>query len=162
MAAENGCRPIRGNTIGHKKTVGAVKSYIYHVGHEFSRNIDYFHLRGQDNILRYLAVRTMVVRRHQDDSLFDALARIAATRIAGCKLIISIPEDLDSRVTQFLSGKDGRRLIGRGRLKYESDKTLIGHRYRKLTVFAMLLLSGYQQPYLRQPQHADFTLRAQR
>ena len=91
----------------------------------FTLEKDYFHLRGQDNLLRYLAVGTMVVRCHQDDSLFETLARIAAARIAGCNLIISIPEDLDNPVTQFLSGKDGQRLFGSAPLKYESDKALI-------------------------------------
>ncbi len=110
-----------------KKTVRAMKSYIYHVEHEFSPNIDFFHLRGQDNILRYLAVGTIVVRLHQDDSMFEALARIAAARVAGCNLIISIPEGLDNHVTQFLSGKDGRRLKGKAQLINETDEGLIEH-----------------------------------
>ena len=108
-----------------KNTVRAIKSYIYYLEYEFSRSADYFHLRGQDNLLRYLAVGTIVVRCHQDDSLFEALARIAAARIVGCNLITSIPEDLDNPVTRFLSGKDGQRLIGSAPLIYESDQALI-------------------------------------
>ena len=102
-----------------------MKSYIYHVEHEFSRNIDYFHLRGQDNILRYLPVGTMVVRLHHEDSLFETLARIAAARIAGCQLKISIPENLDNRITRFLSEKDGNHLVGNAELIYESDEAII-------------------------------------
>ena len=108
-----------------KKTVWAIKSYIYHLEQEFSRSLDYFHLRGQDNILQYLAVGKTVIRLHRDDSLFEALARIAAVRISGCRLIISIPEDLENPITRFLSGKDGQRLIGSAQLKYESDQALI-------------------------------------
>jgi RHH-type proline utilization regulon transcriptional repressor/proline dehydrogenase/delta 1-pyrroline-5-carboxylate dehydrogenase len=108
-----------------KKTVYAVKSYLYHVEHEFSREIDYFHLRGQDNILRYLPVGTVVVRLHVDDSLFETLARIAAVKITGCKLSISIPKGLDTGVTRFLHGKEGKRLIGASRIHYETDNDLI-------------------------------------
>ena len=61
------------------------QSYLYHFEQEFSREKDYFHLRGQDNILRYLPIGTVVVRLHKEDSLFDVLARIAAVKISGCQ-----------------------------------------------------------------------------
>ena len=108
-----------------KKTVRAMKSYVYHVEQHFSRHLDYFHLRGQDNILRHLPVGILVVRLHQDDNLFETLARIAAARIAGCKLRISIPDGLDNGITRFLHGKDGQRLIGDTQLNYEMDKDII-------------------------------------
>jgi RHH-type proline utilization regulon transcriptional repressor/proline dehydrogenase/delta 1-pyrroline-5-carboxylate dehydrogenase len=95
------------------------------VEQEFSREIDYFHLRGQDNILRYLPVGTVVVRLHVDDSVFETLARIAAVKITGCKLSVSIPKGLDTGVTRFLHGKEGKRLIGASRLHYETDNDLI-------------------------------------
>ena len=56
-----------------EKTVHAIKSYLYHVEQKFSRELDYFHLRGQDNILRYLPVGKVMVRLHPDDSLFDGI-----------------------------------------------------------------------------------------
>ena len=90
-----------------------------------SREIDYFHLRGQANILRYLAVGTVVVRLHPDDSLFETLARIAAVKIAGCKLWVSIPRSIDSAATRFLQGKEGRRLVGDDPVFNEPDDRLI-------------------------------------
>ena len=107
------------------RTIRAIKSYLYHVEQEFSREIDYFHLRGQDNILRYLPVGRVVVRLHAEDSLFETLARIAATRITGCKLEISIPRGLQTAVTQFLHAKEGRRLAGDCPITREKDKDLI-------------------------------------
>jgi RHH-type proline utilization regulon transcriptional repressor/proline dehydrogenase/delta 1-pyrroline-5-carboxylate dehydrogenase len=109
-----------------KKTVRAMKSYIYQVEQHFSRRLDYFHLRGQDNILRYLPVGILVVRIHQDDNLFETLARIAAAKITGCRLRISIPDGPDNGVTRFLHGKDGQRLIGSTRLNYETNEDIIG------------------------------------
>jgi RHH-type proline utilization regulon transcriptional repressor/proline dehydrogenase/delta 1-pyrroline-5-carboxylate dehydrogenase len=108
-----------------KKSIRAIKSYRYHYEQEFSREIDYFHLRGQDNILRYLPVGTVVVRLHQNDSLFETLARIAAVKIAGCKLWVSIPGDINSSVTRFLQGKEGQRLIGDSPVFNEPDNRLL-------------------------------------
>jgi RHH-type proline utilization regulon transcriptional repressor/proline dehydrogenase/delta 1-pyrroline-5-carboxylate dehydrogenase len=74
--------------------------------------------------LRYLPVGTVVVRLHEDDSLFETLARIAAVRISGCKLWVSIPRELDNPVTRFLRGKEGQRLINDAPVFQEPDDRL--------------------------------------
>jgi len=109
-----------------KNAIRAIKSYLYHVEMEFGREIDYFHLQGQDNILRYLPAGTVVVRLHQDDSLFETLARIAAVRISGCRLRISCPEDLNNQATRFLRTDEGRRLTEGDPHYYETDQELAG------------------------------------
>jgi RHH-type proline utilization regulon transcriptional repressor/proline dehydrogenase/delta 1-pyrroline-5-carboxylate dehydrogenase len=114
-----------GNESDVNKTIRAIKSYLYHVEQEFSREIDYFHLRGQDNILRYLPVGTVVVRLHENDNLFDTLARMAAVKISGCKLMISIPKRLQNHVIRFLHETEGRRLIGDRPVVHEPDNDLI-------------------------------------
>jgi len=108
-----------------QKTIRAIKSYLYQVGQEFSQEKDYFHLRGQDNIFRYLPVGTVVVRVHEDDTLFEVLARIAAVKISGCELMISIPTDLNNNVTAFLVGKEGRKLVAHAPVNRQSDDDLI-------------------------------------
>jgi RHH-type proline utilization regulon transcriptional repressor/proline dehydrogenase/delta 1-pyrroline-5-carboxylate dehydrogenase len=108
------------------KTVRAVKSYLYHYEQEFSRSKDYFRLRGQDNIFRYRPVGAVAVRLDRRDSLFDALARIAAVRIARCPLRVSIPPELDNAVTAFLDGREGRRLVGGAEVVREADAALAG------------------------------------
>jgi RHH-type proline utilization regulon transcriptional repressor/proline dehydrogenase/delta 1-pyrroline-5-carboxylate dehydrogenase len=108
-----------------KKSIRAIKSYLYQVEQEFSREIDYFHLRGQDNILRYLPIGTVVVRLHPDDSLFETIARIAAVKITGSKLWISIPKGLHNNTTRFLDQKEGRRLVGDDPIFHETDDELI-------------------------------------
>ena len=108
------------------KTIRAVKSYLYWWEQEFSREKDYFHLRGQDNILRYLPVGTVLVRVHPDDSLFDILGRIAAVRISGCKLVVSIPPGMNGRIMEFLMGRHGKAFSGDVPLEKQSDQDLIG------------------------------------
>ncbi|MBW1840328.1 MAG: bifunctional proline dehydrogenase/L-glutamate gamma-semialdehyde dehydrogenase [Deltaproteobacteria bacterium] len=107
------------------KIIRAVKSYLYWWEQEFSREKDYFHLRGQDNILRYLPVGPVLVRVHPDDSLFDVLGRIAAVRISGCKLVVSVPPGMNGRTIEFLWGRHGQAFLGGIRLQEKSDKDLI-------------------------------------
>ena len=110
--------------IGLNKTVHAIRSYLYHKEQDFSREGDYFHLRGQDNMVRYLPVEKVVVRLHHEDELFDVLARIAATLISGCRLGVSIPLGLDNRITTFLLGREGKKLLGDVPVMFESDNDL--------------------------------------
>jgi RHH-type proline utilization regulon transcriptional repressor/proline dehydrogenase/delta 1-pyrroline-5-carboxylate dehydrogenase len=107
------------------KTIRAVKSYLYHWEHEFSQEKDYFHVRGQDNIIRYLPIGTVVVRIHSRDTLFDVLARVAAVKISGCTLMVSLTKGLKNPVTEFLEDKPGKRFLGEGVVKEESDNDLI-------------------------------------
>jgi len=108
-----------------QKTIAAIHSYIYHVEKEFSRRLDYVHLRGQDNILRYLPVGTMTIRLHQDDSLFETLARVGAAKITGCVPRISCPKNLDTPATRFFQTEAGRRFIDGTPIVYEPDQELI-------------------------------------
>jgi RHH-type proline utilization regulon transcriptional repressor/proline dehydrogenase/delta 1-pyrroline-5-carboxylate dehydrogenase len=107
-----------------ESTIRAIQSYLTHAEREFSRRLDYFHLRGQDNILRYLPVGTVAVRLHKDDSLFETLARIAAVTISGCKLRISSPKGLDTPVTRFLETTAGRQFISGDPVIFELDMEL--------------------------------------
>ncbi len=106
------------------RTVRAVKSYLYHYEQEFGRAKDYFHLRGQDNIMRYLPLGRVSVRVHPEDRLFDVLARVAASRICRNEVILSMPPGLENTVTSFLTGHDGKGfLLGTGVVR-ETDSDL--------------------------------------
>jgi RHH-type proline utilization regulon transcriptional repressor/proline dehydrogenase/delta 1-pyrroline-5-carboxylate dehydrogenase len=107
-----------------RKTIRAIKSYLYHAGQEFERQKDYFHLRGQDNLHRYRPLGAIVTRLHPADSRFDVLARLAATRIAGSVPVISIPIDLENEVTAFLGGTDVREFVRAAVVRRQSDEAL--------------------------------------
>jgi RHH-type proline utilization regulon transcriptional repressor/proline dehydrogenase/delta 1-pyrroline-5-carboxylate dehydrogenase len=108
-----------------RKSVFAIRSYLFHVEAEFSRELDFFHLRGQDNVLRHLPVGTVVVRLQPQDGLFESLARIAAVRATGNRLRVSVTKGLDTPATRFLYGPEGRRLIGKAPMFQETDEDLI-------------------------------------
>ena len=115
-------KPIREDVI---QTIRAVKSYLYHYEQEFSRQKDYFHLRGQDNLHRYLPLGTIAIRLHAEDRLFDVLARLAATRIAGNVPLVSIPTKLNNDATTFLNTMEGRQIVGKAIVRRQSDEELI-------------------------------------
>lgn len=108
-----------------RKTIHAIKSYLYHMEQTFSRESDYFHLRGQDNILRYLPIGKVVIRMHPDDTLFETLARISAAVITGCIPILSIPDGLKNTVTSFLVSSDTAHLLENLRVLIQDDSALI-------------------------------------
>ena len=56
---------------------------------EFSREHDHFRLPGQDNIRRYLAFPVITVRVVPADGWFDVVARVAAARVTGARVVAS-------------------------------------------------------------------------
>lgn len=120
------------------KTGRAIESYLYAMQEKFSQEEDYFHLRGQDNLLRYRPIKKLMIRLHPEDTLFETLARIAAAKIAGCSIRLSKPGDMINGVTEFLGERYGgtfldglgmddmsdeemiRQMGGLGRIRYAS------------------------------------------
>ncbi len=80
----------------------AVASFEDAMDEEFGREHDHFRLVGQDNIRRYLPVGEVHVRIHPDDSLFEIVARVAATRCAGSRAIVSCDPDRTHRAVSLL------------------------------------------------------------
>ncbi len=108
-----------------EKTVFAIRSCIFQIERKFGRNEDFFHLRGQENILRYLPIGPMVIRIHPLDTLFEALARIGAARAAGCESVLSVPEGLNNDITDFLEGRYGKALLAETPILVQSDRQIV-------------------------------------
>jgi RHH-type proline utilization regulon transcriptional repressor/proline dehydrogenase/delta 1-pyrroline-5-carboxylate dehydrogenase len=107
------------------KTVRAIESYLYSMQEKFSKEEDYFHLRGQDNLLRYLPIKEMMIRLQPADTLFETLARIAAAKIAGCTTRLSKPGDMKNEVTDFLEDRYGKTFLDGLVVNDMSDEELI-------------------------------------
>lgn len=107
------------------KVISAVKNYHYTFDTEFTNEKDYFHLRGQSNILRYRPTGSLLVRLHEEDTLFETLARVAASVVSGCTPVISIPPKLNNDVVSFLNKIDGQKFIGKTEILYQKDQEVI-------------------------------------
>ncbi|MBW1649386.1 MAG: bifunctional proline dehydrogenase/L-glutamate gamma-semialdehyde dehydrogenase [Deltaproteobacteria bacterium] len=108
-----------------KKVIRAVKSYAYNAEQEFYCEKDYFHLRGQDNIVRYLKMKNILIRVHKADSLFEVLAMAAAAKIAGSATILSMPSNLNNKVVEFLNTEDGKAFLKGITVKKEADEDIL-------------------------------------
>ena len=117
--------PFQKHEIELRKTLRALRSYLYWQEQLFGRDTDFFRIRGQDNILRYLPVGRVLVRVHQDDNLFEILARTLAACVTGCKAQVSIPQDLDNPVTAFLQNVLYSLLPGNTTITCEQDVEVI-------------------------------------
>ena len=74
----------------------AIHSYQTAMDEEFGQEHDNFALIGEDNIRRYLPVKELRIRIHRGGHRFEILARVCAARVAGCRITVSKPHDLDS------------------------------------------------------------------
>jgi RHH-type proline utilization regulon transcriptional repressor/proline dehydrogenase/delta 1-pyrroline-5-carboxylate dehydrogenase len=107
-----------------ERLVRAVKSCLYRMETWFCREMDFFHLRGQDNTYRYRPLGRVVVRLHADDTLFEVLARCAAAQIAGNRVELSRPPGLANRVTGFLADPQNVALLESASPVKEDDAAL--------------------------------------
>jgi RHH-type proline utilization regulon transcriptional repressor/proline dehydrogenase/delta 1-pyrroline-5-carboxylate dehydrogenase len=70
----------------------ALASYEHWWEAEFSRDHDHFRSLGEDNIRRYVPFSVIRVRFTEADTLFELVARAAAVRITGARVVISSDE----------------------------------------------------------------------
>ncbi len=108
-----------------EKTVAGICNYLYIMESEFSQRKDCFHLRGQDNISRYIPLKSVVIRVEQEDSLSEILLRIAGARIAGTTPVISICSEASNNQICFLETIDGQKICKNSKILIQNDEQLI-------------------------------------
>jgi RHH-type proline utilization regulon transcriptional repressor/proline dehydrogenase/delta 1-pyrroline-5-carboxylate dehydrogenase len=74
-----------------RKAIGTLSHFAYWLEKEFSREHDYCQIRGESNIIRYVHVQSVLLRFGPNDTLDEMIASIAAVKMAGAKLTVSIP-----------------------------------------------------------------------
>ena len=83
-----------------EKVQVALQSYLQNYENEFSVEKDYCKVRGEDNHFRYLAIKNVVIRVLNDDTIFDIILRILASKVSKVAFTISI--DNNTEVSTFL------------------------------------------------------------
>jgi RHH-type transcriptional regulator, proline utilization regulon repressor / proline dehydrogenase / delta 1-pyrroline-5-carboxylate dehydrogenase len=109
-----------------QKIVSAIQSYLHIAQEEFLSLRDYFHLRGQDNLLRHIPAGRFAVCLHPEDSIFETVARLAAARISGCRVVLIRPPGLDNAATQFLDGEEGGLLLSAVQIRIQDEAQTAG------------------------------------
>lgn len=81
-------------------------SYEFWAHEEFLQEHDHFRLLGEDNIRRYRPVEVIRVRVDGDDTPWEVLARVAAARSVGCRVVVSTPPGLRSELDDLVTRLD--------------------------------------------------------
>ena len=108
--------------------------HICHFAHwyevEFLKEHDYSHIRGESNIIRYLPVKSVLLRIKDRDELDEILTTIMAIKMVGASLHISIPKEckkaeliwLESKQASFIGKNDSFSRDDEDELLAEMDK----------------------------------------
>lgn len=80
----------------------ALQSYLHNFDSEFTKDRDFFKLRGEDNIFRYLKLNKVAIRVCQNDSLFESMSRILAAKVCDVNIRVSLEPEMNNAVSQFL------------------------------------------------------------
>jgi RHH-type proline utilization regulon transcriptional repressor/proline dehydrogenase/delta 1-pyrroline-5-carboxylate dehydrogenase len=92
--------------------------YICHFAHwyevEFLKEHDYAHIRGESNVVRYLPVKSVMLRLDENDALDEIITTIMAIKMIGAHIYISIPKKsrraefiwLESKQASFIGKED--------------------------------------------------------
>lgn len=104
------------------KLQAALQSYLDQYETEFSKERDFFKLRGEDNIFRYLKLKKIALRVCENDNLFEAMARILAAKVCGIEVRVSLEEQMNNSVSQFLFRYSSKILRDTDLIKRESEQ----------------------------------------
>jgi len=106
------------------RVIAAIGSFARSMAEEFGCEHDHFRLLGQDNIRRYLPVRSVRVRVHPADGFFEVVARLAAARNLGCHVTLSVTPGISVPGLAWLgeATEDWREAIA---WVEEDDRTLV-------------------------------------
>ncbi|MDH4945049.1 bifunctional proline dehydrogenase/L-glutamate gamma-semialdehyde dehydrogenase [Sulfurimonas sp. C5] len=88
-----------------KNVIKTLENFAYWLDKEFFEEHDYTNIRGESNIIRYLNVQNMVLIIEEEDSLYEMLCTVAAAKMAGVHLHVSLPKKIASLELLWLMGK---------------------------------------------------------
>jgi len=91
--------------------------HICHFAHwyevEFLKEHDYAHIRGESNVIRYLPVKSVMLRLKDNDALDEIITTIMAIKMIGANIYISIPKKSKRGEFIWLESKQAS-FIGKG------------------------------------------------
>jgi RHH-type proline utilization regulon transcriptional repressor/proline dehydrogenase/delta 1-pyrroline-5-carboxylate dehydrogenase len=103
----------------------ALQSYLKNYQEEFDVEHDYFKLRGEDNIFRYLPLKRVAIRLTEGDTLFDVMSRVFAARVSNVSVHISIDKSLESSVVSFLYEYKDEIITSKDTINRESEEEFV-------------------------------------
>lgn len=88
-----------------EKTLRLTNEFTHWLEAHFNKEHDYSNIRGESNVIRYIGVKSVLFRFEEDDVLYEMLASIAAAKMVGAKVHLSIPSKPKGEALLYLSEK---------------------------------------------------------
>lgn len=88
-----------------EKTLKLTNDFTHWLQTHFNKEHDYSNIRGESNVIRYIGVKSVLFRFDEDDILYEMLASIAAAKMVGAKVYVSIPNNPKSEGLLYLIEK---------------------------------------------------------
>ncbi|MBU0721155.1 bifunctional proline dehydrogenase/L-glutamate gamma-semialdehyde dehydrogenase [bacterium] len=108
-----------------EKAIKTVENFAYWLDKEFFKEHDYTNIRGESNITRYLSLKNITLVIEENDSLYEILCTIAASKMSGATLHISMPDKSTSQELLWLAEKKVFLLDETDTLAYEDKEKML-------------------------------------
>lgn len=108
-----------------EKMIETTNDFVYWLDTHFNIEHDYSHIRGESNIIRYLSVKSVLFRFEDNDSLYEMTSSIAAAKMVGAKLYISVSPNADSEAIKYLDDNKDELLDKDDIFVYEDENALV-------------------------------------
>ncbi|MDA7817312.1 bifunctional proline dehydrogenase/L-glutamate gamma-semialdehyde dehydrogenase [Sulfurimonas sp.] len=83
-----------------------LKNFAYWLEKEFLSEHDYTNIRGESNVFRYLHVESVLFRFTKNNSKAEMISSIAAAKMAGVKVHVSVPSESSENLSWLENKKD--------------------------------------------------------
>lgn len=142
-----------------ENAIKTIENFAYWLDKEFKKEHDYANIRGESNIIRYLNVKSVALVIEENDSLYEIVCTIAAAKMSGSTLHISMPKKvvspellwlidkkdylLDDRDT-FVNEDNENRLKSMknsDRVRYLNEKNIERDVYESISIVAIHIAS---------------------
>jgi len=112
------------NVDGPNEIVNICANFVYWVDKEFSHEHDYSNIRGESNHIKYLCVKSVLLRVDESTPLREIICSIFAIRLIAATLHLSLPKESNSDTLAVLLDNKFR-VFEEDELFYENEEELI-------------------------------------
>lgn len=113
------------NVEGVDEILDICGNFAYWVDEEFSKEHDYSNIRGESNYIRYLGVKSVLLRVEESAAVEEILCSIFAINLIGARLHLSLPPEIKSSSMQMVIDTISV-LLDEKEIFYENEDELIG------------------------------------
>ncbi|WP_229860093.1 aldehyde dehydrogenase family protein [Candidatus Sulfurimonas baltica] len=108
-----------------EKTLTQTTDFTYWLDTHFTKEHDYSNIRGESNIIRYIGVKSVLLRFEESDLLHEMLSSIACAKMVGAKVYVSIPQNPKSEGLLYLREKKSVLLEGDDTFAMEDESAMV-------------------------------------